>query len=112
MFSRISSYLKQNSTKILSVICILAVLGLIGYTIYQSLNYISGLRGFNFDPFLLIGIVLFSSYFQAILKNQNQILSKQQILLEKLLAQNVNLKASVSRPKQATIRKVVTTKKK
>lgn len=105
MFTRISTFIKENQAKILSTIGVLTVIALVVIAIYQSINYISGLRGFNFDPFLLIGIIIFVYYFNGILRNQNQILAKQQALLEKLLATNTTTNSAISRSRPKTTTK-------
>lgn len=109
MFKTISDFIKNNSAKILSVIGVVTVIGLVVTGIYQGINYISSLRGFNFDPFLLIGIIIFVYYFNGILRNQNQILSKQQALLEKILATNTATNNSkIYTPKsRVVVKKVV-----
>ena len=109
MFKTISDFLKNNSAKILSVIGVVTVIGLVVTGIYQGINFISTLRGFNFDPFLLIGIIIFVYYFNGILRNQNQILSKQQALLEKLLAASISTSNSkIYSPKpRVVVKKVV-----
>lgn len=112
MFTRIKDFFKNNSAKILSTIGVLTVIALVVIAIYQSINYISGLRGFNFDPFLLIGIIIFVYYFNGILRNQNQILAKQQALLEKLLATNTTVNARVSKPRPKSVSKRVVVGKK
>jgi hypothetical protein len=113
MLTRISDFFKNNSAKILSTVGVLTVIGLVVAGIYQGINYISSLRGFNFDPFLLIGIIIFVLYFNGILQNQNLILSKQQALLEKLLDTKSNTSSSrIYSPKPKILKKVVATRAK
>jgi|GEM_PF-4409087 len=112
MFTRIKEFFQNNSARILSTIGVLTVIVLVVTAIYQSINFISGLRGFNFDPFLLIGIIVFVYYFNGILRNQNQILAKQQQLLEKLVATKVSVNASVTTRRPRSVTKKVTRKKK
>lgn len=85
MFEKIKTFYKKNSQQIYSGIGVLAIVILVIFAVLQGLNFISNLRGFQFDPFLIFSIIAIGYYFGTTIDNQNKILERQQIILEKIL---------------------------
>jgi len=103
MLEKIKTFYQKNSQQIYSGIGILAILLLVLFAVLQGANFVSNLRGFQFDPFLIFAIVALAYYFSRAIDNQNRIMESQQIILEKILdsqkqSQNQTTTALVSKP--------------
>ena len=73
----------KNKEKIFAVIGVISVIALVIFLIYRSLNFISSLPGFNFDPFTFISIVVLTWYTIRLIQKQNHIIETQSHILLK-----------------------------
>jgi hypothetical protein len=94
---QISKFFQKNYQQLLAIFGFLALLGVVAIAILQSLRFISSLPGFNFDPFLLGGLVFVGYLFSSAITNQTKLLEKQLTLIEKI-SQSTSIAQNSSAP--------------
>lgn len=88
--TQLKSFLQKYYQQIFALFGLFTVLILTVLAILQSLRFVSGLPGFNFDPFLLGGLVFVGYLFSSAVTNQTRLLERQYILLEKISKESLN----------------------
>jgi membrane protein implicated in regulation of membrane protease activity len=88
---KIWSYIRENKEVLFIVLGQVFLVILALSAVYYAVSYIASLPGFQFDPFLMILIVLLGWQFWRILDKQNRIIEKQNDLIEDLAKRQENL---------------------
>jgi len=93
IYKKIKAFFSKNYGYIFSIIGQLFILGIIVYLLYSITNYITNLKGFTFDPVLILAIVIVTYfYIQSQRKSQKIAVEQNNILNNLLLEVNQNKK--------------------